>query len=76
MKKRPVFAYIHHKQRGTRIALFVREFKEEHKFTAPYVFLGEAEYVKHEGSKPISFIWKLKEDMPPAMIPAANKVIM
>ncbi|WP_373228836.1 DUF3427 domain-containing protein [Cohnella sp.] len=68
--------YIHHKQLGTRIALFVREYKEEHNYTSPFVFLGEAEYVKHEANKPISFIWRLRVDMPPAMVPAANKVIV
>ncbi|MFC5700723.1 DUF3427 domain-containing protein [Cohnella faecalis] len=68
--------YIHHKQQGTRIALFVREYKEEHNYTSPFVFLGEAEYVRHEGSKPMSMIWRLKEEMPPALIPAANKVIV
>lgn len=68
--------YIRHKQMGTRIALFVREYKEDNNYTSPFVFLGEAEYVRHEGNKPISFIWRLKEEMPPAMVPAANKVIV
>jgi hypothetical protein len=68
--------YIHHKKMGNRIALFVREYKEENNYTSPFVFLGEAEYVKHEGNKPISFVWRLKEEMPPALVPAANKVIV
>lgn len=68
--------YIHHKQLGNRIALFVREYKEENNFTAPYTFLGEAEYVRHEGNKPISFVWRLKKEMPPALVPAANKAIV
>jgi hypothetical protein len=68
--------YIHHRQKGSRIALFVREYKEENHYTSPFVFLGEAEYVKHEGNKPMSFVWRLKEEMPPALVPAANKVIV
>lgn len=68
--------YIHHREMGTRIALFVREYKEEHYYTSPFVFLGEAEYVKHEGNKPMSFVWRLKVDMPPAFVPAANKAIV
>lgn len=68
--------YIHHRQRGNRIALFVREYKDENNFTSPFVFLGEAEYVKHEGNKPMSFVWRLKNEMPPALVPAANKVIV
>lgn len=68
--------YINHKKTGNRIALFVREYKEENNYTAPFMFLGEAEYVRHEGSKPMSVIWRLKQDMPAALVPAANKVIV
>lgn len=67
--------YIHHKQTGNRIALFVREYKEENNYTSPFVFLGEAEYVRHEGNKPMSIVWRLKEEMPPELVPAANKAI-
>lgn len=68
--------YINHRQLGSKIALFVREYKEENQYTAPFVFLGEAEYVKHEGNKPMSFIWRLKQEMPAALVPVANKVIV
>lgn len=68
--------YIHHRRTGNRVALFVREYKEVHQYTAPFIFLGEAEYVSHEGNKPMSFIWRLKEEMPPALAPAANKAIV
>ncbi|MBB3114554.1 superfamily II DNA or RNA helicase [Paenibacillus phyllosphaerae] len=67
--------YIHHRKKGNRIALFVREFKESNNYTSPFVFLGEAEYVRHEGNKPMSFIWSLNNELPPALIPAANKCI-
>lgn len=67
--------YIHHKRLGNRIVLFVREYKEEKGYTAPFIFLGEAEYVKHEGNKPMSFVWRLKAEMPPVLVPAANKAI-
>ncbi|GBF72544.1 NgoFVII family restriction endonuclease [Paenibacillus sp. 598K] len=68
--------YIHHKKTGHRIVLFVREYKEAHNYTSPFVFLGEAEYVRHEGSRPMSVVWRLQEDLPPALVPAANKVIV
>ncbi|MHA2854214.1 DUF3427 domain-containing protein [Paenibacillus lautus] len=67
--------YIHHRQTGNRIVLFVREYKEENNYTSPFVFLGEAEYVRHEGNKPMSIVWRLKEEMPPELVPAANKAI-
>ncbi|MCG7408975.1 DUF3427 domain-containing protein [Paenibacillus sp. ACRRX] len=67
--------YVNHKQMGTRIALFVREYKDQNNYTAPFIFLGEAEYMKHEGNKPMSFVWRLKEEMPPELVPVANKAI-
>lgn len=68
--------YIHHRERGSHILLFVREYKEDCGFTSPFVFLGEADYVRHEGNKPISFIWRLREELPPVMIPVAKKAIV
>ena len=68
--------YIQHKERGSKIALFVREYKKENGYTAPFTFLGEAEYVSHEGNKPISFVWMLKHELPADMTPKANKSIV
>lgn len=56
--------YIEHKQRGHKILLFVREEKITDGFTAPYVFLGTAEYQSHIGSKPMSIVWKLHMPIP------------
>lgn len=58
------------------IVLFVREYKEEHGYTSPFVFLGEADYVSHEGNKPMSFVWRLREEMPAKMVVVANKCIV
>ena len=65
--------YIHHKETGNRIALFVREYKKESGYTSPFIFLGTADYVSHSGSKPVSIIWKLHEPMPAYLVPRANK---
>ncbi|OIJ09336.1 hypothetical protein BKP35_16835 [Anaerobacillus arseniciselenatis] len=65
--------YIHHKKNKHKIALFVREYKKEHGYTSPFTFLGTAEYVSHSGSKPMSFVWRLNEDMPVKLVPVANK---
>lgn len=67
--------YIHHRTTGNRIALFVREYKEQNGYTSPFVFLGEADYVSHTGGKPMSFVWRLREAMPPQMVATANKCI-
>src|SRR5699024_11415690 len=68
--------YIHHKENNHQIALFVREYKQEFGYTAPYTFLGTCEYVSHSGEKPISFVWRLKDELPPALVPKANKSIV
>ncbi|MCM2534106.1 DUF3427 domain-containing protein [Neobacillus pocheonensis] len=68
--------YIHHKKRNHQIALFVREYKKENGYTSPFVFLGTVDHVSHSGSKPMSFIWKLKEEMPSYLVPRANKNIL
>ncbi|MGG0668588.1 DEAD/DEAH box helicase [Sporosarcina koreensis] len=68
--------YITHRQTGNKIALFVREYKQKDGYTSPFVFLGTADYVRHEGNKPISFEWRLHERMPAWLIPAANKSVL
>lgn len=68
--------YINHKKTGNTIALFVREYKKENGYTAPFTFLGTCEYVKHSGDRPISIVWRLKEEIPPALMQKANKSII
>ena len=52
--------YISQPQGGTHIQLFARAFKKIGSSPAPLVYLGEADYVSHKGSNPISFVWKLR----------------
>lgn len=68
--------YIHHREQGHQIAIFVREYKKENGYIASFIFLGTCEYMRHSGENPISFIWKLKHEMPPALLPVANKSII
>lgn len=68
--------YVNHKSTGNKIALFVREYKTENGYTSPFVFLGECDYVSHSGSRPMSFVWRLKNEMPPRLVPKANKSIL
>ncbi|QTE70061.1 DUF3427 domain-containing protein [Clostridiales bacterium FE2011] len=56
--------YIHHAEHGGHILLFVREFKKDILGTSPYTFLGQASYVSHHGSKPMSIIWQLEKPIP------------
>jgi superfamily II DNA or RNA helicase/HKD family nuclease len=57
--------FIHQRENGYTPLLFVRENQSTPGgLAAPYVFLGAADYVSHEGSRPISIIWQLREPMP------------
>ena len=67
---------IHHRELGTKILLFVREFKTDLAGAAPYTFLGTANYVKHEGSKPMSIIWKLDVPIPAKYLKKTNKLVV
>jgi superfamily II DNA or RNA helicase/HKD family nuclease len=57
--------YIHHRRMGCTPMLFVREApKLENGLTAPFCLLGPLQYVKHEGSRPMSITWRLVQPMP------------
>ncbi len=51
--------YIHHAAQGIKELLFVREFRTDIFGTAPYTFLGLANYVQHSGNRPMNIIWRL-----------------
>mgnify|MGYP000217675953 CR=1 FL=1 len=68
--------YIHHREMGTKILLFVREFKNDLAGAAPYTFLGTASYVKHEGSRPMSITWKLDVPIPAKYLKKTNKLVV
>ena len=67
--------YIHHREQGGRILLFVRENKEDICGTAPYLFLGTANYVRHNGSKPINIVWRLDIPIPAKFLKVTNKLV-
>ena len=46
------------------VLLFVREHKQDEFGTAPYMFLGPATYVSHQGDRPIAITWQLAHPMP------------
>lgn len=68
--------YINHKELNSKVALFVRENKEKDGITATFTYLGLCEYVSHTRNKPISFVWKLKKEIPAKIINKANKSIV
>ena len=51
--------YIRHRKHGYTPLLFVRERKLlPGGLASPYAFLGPAHYVSHEGSRPLSIVWR------------------
>lgn len=70
--------YIHHKERGSKILLFVREFKADRKFgtTEAYTYLGTANYVSHTGSRPMNITWKLDNPIPAKYLKKTNKLVV
>ena len=65
--------YIHHQTQGSHILLFVRHRKHEASRTAAYTCLGAADYVSHEGSKPIAITWRTEKKMAANISPKANR---
>jgi superfamily II DNA or RNA helicase/HKD family nuclease len=56
--------YVHHRELGTSVLLFVRRSRSAEGRTSPYVFLGPVDYVSHAGEKPMGIVWRLRRSMP------------
>lgn len=67
--------YINHVQQGSRVLLFVREFKQDELGTSPYTFLGQATYVSHTGSKPMNIIWHLEKSIPAKYLRKIQQIV-
>ncbi len=67
--------YIHHKEMGSQILLFVREYNKDQTGTAPFVYLSKAEYVSHQGSSPMNIIWHLERPIPAKFIRQTGKLL-
>jgi hypothetical protein len=61
--------YIHHRERGSRVMLFVREENKRGGVTLPFLCLGFADYVSHEGERPMAIRWRLQRPIPAAFVP-------
>lgn len=68
--------YINHEKNNHQIALFVREYRRRKGYTSPFIFLGTADYVRSSGDRPMDFVWRLKESLPPWLVVRANKSVL
>lgn len=67
--------YLNHRSQGSQVLLFTRPTKvTEFGSGAPYLFLGEADYVEHRGERPISITWRLRTPMAAADFATASVV--
>jgi len=60
---------------GSKVLLFVREFNKVGNVSQPFVCLGTARYVSHEGSKPMSIVWQLDAKIPAWFMKKAGKAM-
>lgn len=70
--------YIHHKEHDSKVLLFVREFKSDRVTggAEAYTYLGTANYVKHQGSKPMNITWNLDRPIPAKFLKKTNKLVV
>ena len=68
--------YINHRQRGSKVVLFVREFKQDSIGAAPYTCLGTAAYVRHTGSRPMNITLHLDQPIPAKYLRKTNKLVV
>ena len=70
--------YIHHAEHGSKVLLFVREFKSDRVAggAEAYTYLGTANYVKHEGSRPMNITWRLDRPIPAKFLKKTNKLVV
>lgn len=69
--------YINHRKNGSKVLLFVREFKNDvYGNTAPYTYLGTANYILHNGSRPMNITWRLDAPIPAKYLKKTNKLVV
>ena len=65
-----------HRITGERELIFVREYKNTKLGASPYTFLGLADFVSCEGSKPMNIVWKLQRPIPAKYFKKTNKLVV
>jgi len=67
--------YRSHQTEGSRVVLFVRNAQADaFGAGAPFVCLGQVEYVSHVGEKPMAITWRLHRPMPSDVLVTASAV--
>lgn len=67
--------YLTQRTSGGEVLLYVRSSKAwEFGGGAPYLLLGDVDYVEHRGERPIAITWKLRREMPPQVLQESRAV--
>ncbi|MFS8480133.1 MAG: DUF3427 domain-containing protein, partial [Micromonosporaceae bacterium] len=66
--------YVHHRQQGSTVHLFLRESKEADGDLGapPYLYAGTMTYVSHTGERPVRILWRLDTPLPADVFHAAK----
>lgn len=64
--------YLAQRETGTNVLLAVRNSPKDDVATAPFVLLGNADYVSHSGERPIQIRWELRRPMPTDILAQAS----
>lgn len=57
---------------SSTVLLFVREEQKDDFGTSPYLYLGPATYVSHQGERPIAITWRIDRPMPAELFASAT----
>lgn len=64
--------YLQHARDGSHVLLFTRDAPQDELGPAPFVCLGDADYVSHRGERPVAITWRLRREMPAAVFRSAS----
>lgn len=64
--------YLSQRESGTNVLLAVRNSPKDDVATAPFILLGNADYVSHSGERPIQIRWELRRPMPADVLAQAS----
>ena len=64
--------YLSQREIGTNVLLAVRNSPKDDVATAPFMLLGNADYVSHSGERPIQIRWELRRPMPADVLAHAS----
>ncbi len=68
--------YVNHRSLGSHVLLFTRAHRVSAFGTgAPYLLLGQVDYVEHQGERPMAITWRMRIPMPAADFVAAKAVL-